>query len=135
MRAFGWCLVLALVWPVTVVAQAPESAQVVIRAQLQAFSDDNAEHAFSYAADGIKQQFGNAERFARMVRSQYPALYRPRHIAFVDPVVVSSEQMYQEVSLVDGQGRGWRAVYSLISVSGEWRIDGVAILRAPQLVL
>ncbi|MFY0664717.1 MAG: DUF4864 domain-containing protein [Natronospirillum sp.] len=119
----------------TAIAQAPESAQVVIRAQLQAFSDDNAEHAFSYAADGIREQFGDAERFARMVRAQYPALYKPRHLAFVEPVVISTDQMFQEVSLVDGQGRGWRAVYSLIAVDGSWRIDGVAILRSQQQVL
>lgn len=135
MRVMVWCLVVLLGLSSTVVAQAPESAQLIIRAQIQAFSEDDAEHAFSYAADGIKAQFGNAERFARMVRSQYPALYRPRHMAFVEPVVVSSEQMFQEVSLVDGQGRGWRAVYSLVSVEGEWRIDGVAILRASQQVL
>lgn len=128
---FLLCLALGC-WSSLVVAQTPESAQAVIRAQIQALANDDAEHAFSYAADTIRAQFGDAQRFVRMVRSQYPALYRPRQVLFSEPVVVTPEQMFQELALVDERGQAWRVIYSLHAMAGEWRIDGVVLARSQQ---
>ncbi|MFC3853808.1 DUF4864 domain-containing protein [Salinispirillum marinum] len=127
-----WLFFVLMCWSSWAVAQTPESAQSVIRAQIQALADDDAEHAFSFAADTIQAQFGDAQRFVRMVRTQYPALYRPRQVLFSEPVVVTPEQMFQELALVDAQGQAWRAVYSLHTMAGAWRIDGVVLVRSRQ---
>jgi hypothetical protein len=55
----------------------------VIRAQIDAFRQDKDEFAFSYATPGIREQFKTAENFMHMVKTSYPAVYRPTSVAFV----------------------------------------------------
>ena len=101
----------------------------VIEAQLAAFQADNAEQAFSYASASIREMFGTAERFLAMVRGSYPAVYRPKSVAFFVPERVGSEVM-QRVRLTDQAGAAWLAHYSMQrQADRSWRINGCVVTR------
>src|SRR5690242_5423571 len=63
---------------------APDQAAIrqVIEAQLAAFQHDDGAAAFGYATPMIQQKFGDATNFMAMVKGGYPAVYRPRSVAF-----------------------------------------------------
>ena len=113
-------------------AQTLDDVEQVIRDQISAFSEGDAERAYSHASDGIREQFDSPDTFADMVRSQYGALYDPRRLSFSAPMPVSEERVHQVVLVMDRQGRNWRAVYSLVAVEGHWRIEGVVMRQANQ---
>ncbi len=101
----------------------------VIEAQLDAFRKDDAPRAFSYATEGIRETFGNAENFLQMVRTSYPVVYRPRTVAFEPPEVFQGEVL-QPVRMTDADGRSWIALYPMERDSaGAWRINGCRLAR------
>lgn len=111
---------------------APRDARAVraiIEAQLDAFRKDDAARAFSYAAEGIRENFGSAERFIEMVRRSYPVVYRPRSVQFDPPVMIEGE-VVQPVRMTDAEGRAWLAVYPMQrQPDGGWRINGCQLGR------
>ena len=54
----------------------------VIERQLQAFQNNDAISAFAFATPGIQRQFVSPENFIHMVKTAYPAVYRPRSVLF-----------------------------------------------------
>lgn len=113
-------------------AQSLDDVEQVIRDQISAFGEGDAERAYYHAADGIKAQFPTADTFVEMVRMQYGALYDPRRLSFSEPMQVSDQRAHQAVLVMDQSGRNWRAVYSLVAVDGRWRIEGVVLRPAQQ---
>ena len=102
----------------------------VVEAQLDAFAADDAERAFSYAATGIRAQFGDANNFMAMVRRGYPMVIRPAAVSFFQPQrdVGTPETVTQLVQLRDREGRLWNATYLLEQVTGAgWRISGCVV--------
>ena len=100
------------------------AVRAVIEAQLDAFRKDDAPRAFSYATEGIRENFGSPERFMAMVRSAYPVVYRPRSVDF-QPALILQGIVVQPVRMTDAEGRGWLAVYPMQKQpDGSWRIDG-----------
>ena len=63
-----------------------ESSQLAIReviqAQLSALQHDDGVQAFFYASPMIRSQFHTPEIFLDMVKTAYPAVYRPRDTQF-----------------------------------------------------
>jgi hypothetical protein len=105
------------------------AVRAVIEAQLDAFQRDDADRAFSYAAPSIRATFGTAETFMEMVRTQYPAVYRPRSVAFEKPVI-SEGQVVQPVRFTDSDGHAWGALYPMWKdASGMWRVNGCYLTR------
>jgi uncharacterized protein DUF4864 len=103
----------------------------VIEAQLDAFRRDDARRAFSYAAPGIRETFGTAEKFMAMVREQYAVVYRPRSVSFEAPLM-AGEDLVQPVHLTDGDGRAWMAIYPMVKLpDGTWRINGCHLAPLP----
>jgi hypothetical protein len=101
----------------------------VIEAQLDAFRKDDAPRAFSYATEGIRERFGNADTFLQMVRASYPVVYRPRTVTFEEPLVVQGE-ILQPVRMTDADGRSWLALYPMErDAAGAWRINGCRLAR------
>lgn len=99
----------------------------VIEAQLEAFAADDAERAYSYAAAGIRTQFGDAAAFMAMVRSGYPMVVRPQAVTFFQPRAADGA-VVQMVQLRDRTGRLWRATYQLERQAGDgWRISGCTV--------
>ena len=100
----------------------------VIDAQLEAFSRDDHEGAFSLASPGIRERFGTAETFVRMVREQYAVVYRPATRVFLRPVVEDGTVIFP-VQLSDRAGEVWVALYTMQRVGGEWRVAGCQLVQ------
>ena len=134
-RRLGCLSLLGLLWS-TAAAAAPlaepdaRAVRQVVEAQLDAFAADDAERAFSYAATGIRAQFGDANNFMAMVRRGYPMVIRPAAVSFFQPQrdVGTPETVTQLVQLRDREGRLWNATYLLEQVTGAgWRISGCVV--------
>ncbi len=101
-----------------------KAVRAVVEAQLAAFAADDAKRAFSYAAPSIREMFGTPDRFLEMVRTGYPAVYRPAAVIFLNPAWVEG-QLVQGVQLTDAEGGLWLAVYRLERQPDKsWRISG-----------
>ena len=102
----------------------------VVAAQLDAFANDDAARAFSYAAPAIQAMFQTPERFVAMVRAGYPVVYRAAGATFLVPQRFG-EDIVQGVHLSDGDGAVWLATYRLERQrDGSWRINGCDVQRA-----
>jgi len=105
--------------------------RAVIADQLDAFTRDDAPRAFSFAATGIRAQFGTPEAFMNMVRSAYPVIYRRKSVQFEQPEAVEGE-VIQPVRMTDAEGRTWLALYPMQrEANGGWRINGCQLARLP----
>jgi Domain of unknown function (DUF4864) len=103
----------------------------VITKQMESFKADDAVGAFSFAAPGIQRIFRDADTFMAMVRSGYAPVYRPRSTSFGE-LSDSEAGIMQTVTIVDGDGNFWTAVYTMEKGDdGQWRISGCRILKAP----
>ncbi len=99
----------------------------IVEAQLAAFAADDAGRAYSYAAPEIREMFGTAEQFMRMVRTNYPVVYRPAAVVFLAPVRAEG-QVVQSVHMTDDRGKLWLAVYRLDRQADlSWRIAGCVV--------
>ena len=134
-RRLGCLSLIGLLWSTAAAAELraePDARAVrqVVEAQLDAFAADDAERAFSYAAAGIRAQFGDANNFMAMVRRGYPMVIRPAAVSFFQPQrdVGTPETVTQLVQLRDREGRLWNATYLLEQVTGAgWRISGCVV--------
>jgi hypothetical protein len=105
-----------------------QEAQKLVRAQLDAFAANDAEQAFSYASASIRQMFGTAAQFVRMVRGSYPVVYRPAAVVFLKPTTTDGA-LVQPVHMTDREGVTWLALYSLQRQSDDtWRIGGCVLV-------
>ena len=136
MRQFLAALAAALCLVVTA-APAEESAAPAIRdtiqSQIDAFLDDDVARAFTFASPGIQNIFRTPENFGRMVREGYPMVWRPESLRFLDLREVDGA-LWQKVLIEDAQGATHLLDYRMEpDEEGRWRIDGVQILRAPEV--
>ena len=129
-------LVLLLVLPIGAAsAQVGDGDQAAIRqvieSQMTAFRRDDAADAYSYASPVIQQKFGNAEFFMEMVRTGYPAVYRPREVEFRD-LTQEGGRLIQRVYVVGPDGKAVLALYDMQrQPDGTWRINGCYFAPAP----
>ncbi|TBW50793.1 DUF4864 domain-containing protein [Marinobacter halodurans] len=117
--------------PVAVRADgAPEqdSLERVIRAQLQAFSRDDDEEAFSFASPAIQRGFSSPRAFGDMVRERYPEVYNATTVRFREQVPHPGF-VVQRVQLRDPNGLYWDAYYRMERRDGGWCIGGVVLER------
>jgi hypothetical protein len=137
-----WCLVALVLLAASPVASAEKvsdadarSIRTVIEAQLAAFRADDARRAFSYAAPAIRLEMGTAERFIEMVRTDYPMVYRPVSVTFLQTAVVDGE-VFQAVQMVDAEGALWMALYALERQPDKrWRISGCVVQKGEGRVI
>lgn len=108
-------------------AEEAREMRLVIEAQLEAFARDDEEGAFAFATPGIRERFGTAASFARMVREQYAVVYRPVSRRFLSPVLEDGTVIFP-VQLGARDGRVWVALYTLQRIGGEWRISGCQLV-------
>jgi hypothetical protein len=102
----------------------------VVQAQLDAFAQDDAAKAFSYAAPNIRHLVGSAENFLEMVRTQYEIVYRPSTTTFMQPTGESGEAVLK-VRMTDEDGDNWIATYTLQKQKTKvWRITDCAVNEA-----
>lgn len=104
-----------------------QAVRSIVEAQLDAFAADDATRAFSYATQEIREMFATPERFIAMVKSGYPAVYRPASVSFLAPEEVQGS-VVQAVHLTDASGALWLAVYRLErQPDRSWRIAGCTL--------
>lgn len=116
-------------------ANAQESegdVKTVIQGQIDAFLADDFEAAFLFASPRIKQIFGSAQNFGAMVRGGYPMVWRPAEVLFLDQEEFSGAT-WQKLRIVDSAGDAHWLAYEMIDVDGEWRINGVYLIDAPEV--
>ena len=134
MRAQIFALCLALAGPVS--AEGPEDAAGIrdtISSQIGAFRADDFATAFTYASPGIRALFGTPERFGAMVRNGYPMVWRPAEVEFLDLREIDG-RLWQAVRIVDAQGDVHILGYQMEQApDGAWKIDGVQVLRQPEV--
>jgi hypothetical protein len=114
-------------------AQDAQSAiTATIQNQIDAFLSDDFETAFSFASPNIKQMFGSSERFGSMVRQGYPMVWRPGSVRYLE-LEEKSGGLYQKVLVTDAQGVPHVLEYQMVETPDGWQINGVRILRAPEV--
>ena len=129
-------LLAILLWAAGPAASADDiaAAQNVIRSQEEAFSRDDATAAYSYAAPAIRQIFPEADIFMFMVRHSYAPVYRHKSFEFGE-ARAEGEAIAQRVHIVDENGDGWEALYTLErQADGSLKITGCTLLKAGQAV-
>ncbi len=106
------------------------AVRAVVEAQLAAFAADDAERAFSYASEGLRERFAQAGAFMAMVRTGYPMVIKPAAVSWFVPTEQDGV-VVQKVHLRDAAGANWLAVYQLQrEAAAGWKIAGCAV--APQ---
>jgi ketosteroid isomerase-like protein len=101
--------------------------EFVIREQLMAFRNDDAEAAFAHAAPSVRSKFASAAAFVAAVRARYAAIYRPRSVEFGELVVTDAGPV-QSVFLIGPDSLSILASFLMERQSdGEWKIAGCCL--------
>ena len=103
-----------------------DETQFIIESQIQAFLDENAELAYSYAAPLIKMKFNNPLEFMSMVKNYYEPIYNPKQFYFMDARYFEGA-IYHQLQVISQQDESFLATYSLIQDEGKWKISGCAV--------
>ena len=103
-----------------------DETQFIIESQIQAFLDENAELAYSYAAPLIKMKFNNPLEFMSMVKNYYEPVYNPKQFYFIDARYFTGA-VYHQLQVISQQDESFLATYSLIQDEGKWKISGCAV--------
>lgn len=101
----------------------------VIQGQIEAFLAEDLATAFSFASPGIKGMFRTPERFAEMVQSGYPMVWRPSEVRYLELRPHPPGGMVQRIMIIDEAGRLHLLDYLMIETSEGWQIAGVQLLR------
>ena len=100
--------------------------QSIIESQIQAFLDENAELAYSYAAPLIKMKFNSPREFMYMVRNYYEPVYNPKQFQFLDAKYFEGA-IFHQLQVISQKNESFLATYSLIQDEGKWKISGCAV--------
>lgn len=106
--------------------------KAVIAEQLAALQAGDGNKAFAHAAPGIRQQFGNADRFLLMVRTAYGVLIAARYSEFLEGAVIEG-RVIQPLRIIGADNVVRVALYTMErQPDGSWRIAGCVL--APSTV-
>ena len=100
--------------------------QLIIESQIQAFLDENADLAYSYAAPLIKMKFTNPKEFMLMVKNYYEPVYNPKQFYFLDAKYYEGA-IYHQLQIISQKNEPFLATYSLIQDGGKWKISGCTV--------
>ena len=79
----------------------------------------------------MRQQAGHPGHFLALVRGNYPMLYRPASIGFLQ-VDLKGRRASQLLRVVDTEGQAWHVLFTLERQGdGSWRIGGCTVAEAP----
>jgi hypothetical protein len=103
-----------------------------ITQQLEAFKADDVGAAFDFASPNIKNIFRTPENFGAMVRQGYPMVWRPGEVTYLEQREIAGA-IWQKVQIVDGAGRVHILDYQMIQTAEGWQINGVQLLKQPDV--
>jgi hypothetical protein len=101
--------------------------RTVVEQQLQAFQQDDAIAAFSFASPAIQAQFHDPDQFMEMVKTSYYAVYRPRSVIF-EAIANVEGFPAQTVLVMDASGSMLRAIYLMQKRDSGWCIHGCLLM-------
>ncbi len=125
-------LTVLLALPVRAQDGSSDAIRGVIQSQIDAFLMDDFASAFSYASPSIRGIFETPDNFGAMVREGYPMVWRPSEVTFGELREIGG-RLWQRVVVEDAQGRVHALDYQMIQTDGGWKINGVQLLRAPDV--
>lgn len=104
--------------------------QEVITSQIQAFRDKDAPTAFRYAGIGFQATFPNAETFfVAIIQSGYGPIMDSLTHSFGEYKLIGEMGVVQQVKFIGNDQQLYDAVYQLTQESGDWRVQGVHLMR------
>ena len=107
----------------------------IIEKQLQAFQNNDAVAAFTFASPTIQQQFETPENFLAMVRNEYQVVYRPRSVMFRGFTTINNYPA-QVLILMDKNGKLTQAIYIMQHQrDSSWRIHGCFLASLDKKVI
>lgn len=110
------------------------AVQSVIARQLDAFLNDDAAAAYSFAAPNITTRFPSQDVFMSMVEQAYKPVHRWRSHEFA-ALTETPNGLEQLVDIVDQAGKFWTARYTLQrQPDGSWKITGCMLEKKPGTV-
>ena len=104
----------------------------VIDGQIQAFLADDVERAFGFASPTIQQMFRTPQNFGMMVQRGYPMVWRPEELRYLELREIAGA-LWQKVLIRDQKGGVHILDYQMIPTENGWKINGVQVLRAPDV--
>lgn len=131
MRALSLAITLFLILAPEARAEDPVlTAQTLIQGQIEAFLQNDATAAYSFAAPGIKALFPDKDVFFAMVKKSYQPVYHPGNYAFgKSRAIDNGAVVYQEVLITGVDDKDWTAIYQIArQPDGTYKINGVQIL-------
>ena len=133
----AWGRMMAVLILATMLAGNPVIAQDrgiedTITRQLDAFKADDFGAAFEFASPTIKNIFRTPENFGAMVRQGYPMVWRPGAVTYLEQREIAGA-IWQKVQIVDGAGRVHILDYQMIQTPEGWQINGVQLLKQPDV--
>jgi hypothetical protein len=109
-----------------------KAIQKVIDDQLRALKAGDGAKAMTFAAPGIREQFGTPENFLRMVQQGYAPLLEARYTLFLEGALIEGA-VIQPLRLVLADDTVVVALYQMQrQPDGDWRIAGCVL--APSTV-
>lgn len=107
----------------------------VIEKQISAFQRDDAIEAFAIASEAIQKQFETPDKFIKMVKESYRAVYRPRSVMFRGFTTVDYYPA-QIVILMDEKGELIQAIYIMKQQQDlSWRIHGCFLVSIDEKIV
>ena len=133
-RTLAIFLSVGLALPVTAADNLPSEPglEFTIQSQIEAFLANDFSEAFTYASPSIRMLFGSAERFGAMVQNGYPMVWRPDEFRFLELREIDG-QFWQKVLIRDELGTVHVLDYQMIQTEDGWLINGVQVLRQPDV--
>jgi hypothetical protein len=107
-----------------------DSIRLVIAAQIEAMQINDLTAAFAHASPAIQSKFGTPENFGRMVKTGYPAIWRPARYEMLGLANATGGPV-QKVMFEDREGQLFEAAYEMQLIGGVWRINGVFLRALP----
>jgi len=129
LRACACIMALSLSTSLAFAEEPVDTAQSIIQNQIEAFLNDDAETAYSFASPQIKGKFPDKSIFFEMVKRGYTPVYRPGNFAF-GRSKIDGDTVVQEVLISGPDGKDWTALYFLVKQpDGTYKINGVQMLQ------
>lgn len=114
------------------VLPAEPAIEGTIQSQIEAFQADDFAGAFTYASPNIQTLFRDPDNFGSMVKNGYPMVWRPDELRFLELREIAGN-LWQKVLIRDAAGTVHILDYQMIQTPEGWRINGVQLLRAPDV--
>lgn len=112
---------------------AAQEVRLVVQLQLDAFSEDDAEKAFSLATEATQTLAGTPGKFLHVIKQQFKPIYRHRDALFSEPEIIGPHAL-QVVQLTDHDNLVWIAIYQVeLERDGAWKVDGCQLFETSDM--